>query len=233
MANDSEQTGSVQNDAAQLEAEVRRVVEEGLNVQEQVRQLVLRTMGAGQLDLSSFRQMTQAVINGALAGVQKTLQPSVEQAEAIRSKLQQAVAGLDGGLAQFAEATKLALQEATGKAQAFSHGDLSRAKADLQDLEALLIDTLQRSATSATDLAGKILGDLAEHARDSGSAVGSTMHDTLGVISHQLTEAGRSQVQTGLQLAQATTNLLLQITTGVLTGLADRARSDAHTDKET
>lgn len=227
MPNENEQPKAINSDVAQLQADVRRVVEGGLNVQEQVRQLTLRKMSAGQFDLASLREMVQAVINGARAGVQ----PAEAKAELTRSHLQQVIAGLDAALAQLAQASKLALQEAAGRAQAFSRDDLARAHADLQGLESLLLDTLQASAASAKDVASQILSDLATHVRHSGSAVGAQLQDTLGIINQQLAEVGRSQLQAGLHLAQAT-DLLRQLTAGVLIGLADRVKPGPRAGQE-
>ena len=131
---------------------------------------------------------------------------------------------LDAALAQLAEASKLALEEAAARAQTFSSEDLARARNDLESLEAMFLETLQTSASGAKDATGEILSDLARHARLYGSAVRAQLKETLAVITHQLGTAGRTQVVAGLHLAQATSDLLRQIAAGVLTGLADHVK---------
>ena len=212
------------NDTGTLEAEVRSAVEQGHDVQEMVRQLTLRKISARSLDIESLRQIASAVVRGARAGAQKELHQSAAQTEITRARLKQAVAGLDTALAQFAEASKLALEEAAGRAQTFSSDDLARARADLESLEAMFLETLQSSASGAKDAAGEILSDLARHGRIYGSAVGAQLKETLSVFTHQLGAAGRAQVGAGLHLAQATSDLLRQIAAGVLTGLADHVK---------
>ncbi|ABM39460.1 hypothetical protein AKG95_00545 [Janthinobacterium lividum] len=212
------------NDAVMLEAEVRSAVEQGHDVQEMVRQLTLRKISARSLDIESLRQIARAVLSGARAGAQKELQQSAAQTEIMRTRLKQAVAGLDAALAQFAEASKLAVEEAAVRAQTFSREDLARARTDLESLEAMFLETLQSSASGAKDAAGEILSDLARHARLYGSAVRAQLKETLAVITHQLGTAGRTQVVAGLHLAQATSDLLRQIAAGVLTGLADHVK---------
>jgi hypothetical protein len=224
MQNETVNTIGGGNDAAMLEAEVRNAVEQGHDVQKIVRQLTLRKISARSLDIESLRQIASAVLSGARAGAQKELHQSAAQAAITRARLKQAVAGLDAALAQFAEASKLALEEAAGRAQTFSSDDLSRARSDLESLEAMFLETLQSAASATKDLAGEILHDLAAHARVHGSAVGAQLKETLAVMTHQLGATGRAQVGAGLHLAQATSVLLRQIAAGVLTGLADHVK---------
>ncbi|MEY5097728.1 MAG: hypothetical protein RJA36_447 [Pseudomonadota bacterium] len=220
MADEKERSQAGGSAAAQLEADVRRAVELGLNVQDQVRQLMLQQISSGRFDLAALRELSQAVLNGALAGAQ----PALAQTQQAREMLQQAVGGLDGALAQLAQTANLALQEAAGKAQAFSESDLARARADLARLESMFLDTLQATAGSTRDAAGKILSELASHARINGSAVGAQLQDTLVATARQLGEAGRAQMDAGLKIAQAGTDLLRQIAAGVLGGLAEQVK---------
>jgi len=224
-------TDNTHNIAA-LESEVRAAVEQGHDVQETVRQLTLRKISARSLDIESLRQITLAVVRGARAGAQKELSKSAAQASIAKAQLKQAITGLDVALAQFAEATKLALQEAAGRAQRYSSEDLSRTRADLETLETIFLETLQASASSSKDAAGDILHDLAAHSRTHGSAVGAQLQETLSVITHQLATTGRSQVVAGLHLAKATSDLVRQIAAGVLTGLADHVTPGSSKEKE-
>lgn len=220
------------DDTAAFEADVRRAVELGHDVQEMVRQLTVQMISKHSLDIESVRQIASVALQGARDGTEKAFSQSAAQLDATRTRLGQAVAGLDAGLAQVAEASKLALQEVVGRAQTFSSEDLTRARADLESLEAMFVETLQSSAAGAKDTAGKILADLAEHSRIHGSAVGRQLQETLGAITHQLGQAGRSQVEAGLHLAQAGTDLFRQIAAGALSGLADRVKPNHPGGKE-
>jgi uncharacterized protein YicC (UPF0701 family) len=211
-------------DTGTLEADVRNAVEQGHAVQEKVRQLTLRVIGARSLDIDSVRQTAGAVLRGARAGVQKELQHSSAQTHIARERLKEAVTGLDVALAQFAEAAKLTVEEAAGRAQKYSSEDLKRARADLEKLETMFVDTLQSSASAARDAAGGILHDLAAHARTHGSAVGAQLRETLPAIARQIGAAGRAQAGVGLHLAKNTSDLVRQIAAGVLTGLAEHVQ---------
>lgn len=212
------------NDTKALEAEVRKAVEEGFEVQERVRQITLRVMRARSFDIKSLQQTANAVLRGARAGVQTELKQSAAESKVARDRLKEAVTGLDVALAQFAEAAKLAVQEASGRAEKYSKEDLARARKDVEKLEKMFLDALHESASATKDAAGDILHDLASHARTQGSAVGRQMRDTLEAIARQLGAAGRAQAGIGLHLARNTSDLLRQIAAGVLTGLADHVR---------
>ncbi len=216
----------MQTDHDTLEADVRLAVEQGHDVQEMVRQLTLRKISARSLDIESLRQIAGSVLRGARAGVQKELNLSAAQTETARTQLKQAVSGLDIALAQFSGASALAVEEAASRAQQFSREDLARARSDMESLETMFLETLQTSASSARDTAGEILHDLAAHFHTHGSAVRTQIKESLAVITHQLSAAGHTQAVAGMHLAQATTDLLRQITAGVLTGLADHVKPD-------
>ncbi len=207
-----------------FEAEVKRAVEHGQDVQEMVRQLTLRKISARALDLESLRQIAGSVLSGARAAVQHELNLSAAQTGTAKMQLQQAVTGLDIAFSQLVGASGLAIEEASARAQQFSREDLARARSDLESLEALFIEALQSSASGASGAAKEILHNLADHSRTQGSAIGAQLQDTLSIIAHQLGAAGRAQAVAGMHLAQATTHLLRQIAAGVLTGVADHVK---------
>ncbi|MGC2047458.1 MAG: DUF6781 family protein [Gallionella sp.] len=219
------------HDTSTLEIEVCHAVERGQDVQERVRQLTLRIISARSLDIESVRQTTKAVLRGARAGVLKELRHSSAQTHIARDHLKQAVTGLDVALAQFAEAAKLTVEEAAGKAQKYSSEDLKRARADLANLDKMFLETLQSSASAVKDAAGEILHDLAAHTRTQGSAVGAQLKETLPVFARHIGAAGRAQVGAGLHLAKNTADLVRQIAAGVLTGLAERVQPGHSKDK--
>lgn len=214
----------MQNDT--FEADVRNAVEQGCDVQEMVRQLTLRRISQRSLDIESLRQIAHAVLRGARAGVQKELNLSAAQTDTARTQLKQTIAGLDMALAQMASAARLAIEEATSRAQRFTSEDLARARADLESLDEMFLETLQISAAGARDAAGEILHDLAAHSRTHGTHIGTQIKETLAVITHQLGAAGHAQAVAGLHLAQATSDLLRQIAAGVLTGVAEHVKPD-------
>ncbi len=216
---------------ATLEENVRTVVEEGRDVQEKVRQLTLRIISGRSLDIASVRETASAVLRGARAGFKEAAERSSAQADVAREHVREAVKGLDVALSQFAEAAKLSLEEAAGRAQKYSKDDLTRAREDLSRLETTFVDTLQTSASTAKDAAGDIFRDLAAHARTHGSAIGTQLKDTLSVFARHIGSAGREQVGAGLHLARNTADIMRQIAAGVLKGLAERMQPGESKEK--
>lgn len=220
------------NETETLEEEVRKAVEGGLDVRDKVRQVTLRIMRDRSFDIDSLRQTATAVLRGARAGVQSRLgEPAADQ-ERARSSLREAVSGLDAALAQFAEAAKLAVEEAKGKAQTYSREDLARARADLEKLEKMYVESLQQAASAAKGTASDILSDLASHARIHGSAVGSQMTDTVATIGREISAAGSARINAGLHLARDTANHMRKLAAGALNSLADRVHPGGAGEKD-
>ncbi len=224
MQNETGNNVGSSNDTTKLEAEVRSAVAQGDNVQETVQHLTLAALSAQIHDLASLRRIMTAVMQGAREGAQQKLQQTTAQTHTAQTQLTDAVAGLDAAPAQLAEASKLAVEEAAGRAQKFSHEELARARADIESLETLFLETLQVSASAAKGLVADTLHDLASHAKRNGTAVGTQLKDTLTTFTQQMTSAGHAQLEAGVQLTHATADLLRKIAAGVLSGLAERVK---------
>ncbi|MCO6435339.1 DUF6781 family protein [Nitrosomonas nitrosa] len=222
MQNESNSTTHNQDEIAKLEADIREAIAHGGDVKETVRQLTLKAMHAKSLDPESLGRIAAAVMQGAHDGAQQKLQLASEQTHTAQAQISNAVSGLDTAFAQFAEASKLALEEAAGKAQQFSREELTKTRADLEALEDLFLDVVKRTASAAEGVIADTLNDLLAHAIRNGTAIGAQLQDTLATFSHQIGSVGHAQFEAGLQLTQATADLLHKIATGVLTGISEQ-----------
>lgn len=211
-------------DNTPLATRIREAVAHGTNVQEAVRRLTLEALSAHNLNLDSIRSIMQAVVQGARDGIAPQLEQTTNATLAAQVRLKEAVNGLDAALAQFAEASRLALEEAAGRAQQFSSSDLARTRADLEALEALFVETLQNSSAAAKGFASETLHELGEHARRTSTAVGEQVKTTLASFSQQMSAATHAQLASGVELARATSDMVRQIAAGMLSGLADRIK---------
>ena len=119
------------------------------------------------------------------------------------------------------------LLSATRDSVAFSATDLKHARADFEQLEQMFLETLQSTAGRTRDAAGVILSELLAHSRLHGSAVGAQLQQGWLTTAQQLGEVGKAQLDAGLKLAQASTDLLRQIAAGVLGGLAEQVKPAA------
>ncbi len=196
-----------------LEHEIRDAVASGRDVKEIVRQVTLKALTRRDLDLAAIRQVARAVVAGARQGASG--RPEVGEV------LGKAVSGLDEALSKAAEATKLALQEATGRGDTFTTQDLKRTLGDLQMLEQMFVETLRDAARDGRDQVHEILGGLAEHARHSGTAVGAQIRESMSDLVVHLSSAGRSGVRSGVRSAKTTAAMMARLASGVLEGIAD------------
>ncbi|MDN5753854.1 MAG: hypothetical protein L0H15_11355 [Nitrosospira sp.] len=214
---------------ATLETEVRNAIAQGGDVKRAVQHMTVKALSSQHHDLESLRRIMTAVMQGVREGAQQNLQHPNAQAHTALTPIRDAVAGLDAALAQFAEASKLALEEATGRAQKFSNEELTRVRADLESVEPVFLDVVQASAASAQKAVSEILHDLVAHAKRNGTAVGSQLKDTLAALNHQMTSVGHTRFEAGMQLTHAITDLMRQVAAGVLTGIAERVKPHDNT----
>lgn len=226
MQNESNSTMHNQDNMAKLEADVSEAIAHGGDVKEAVRQLTLKAMQAHRLDIESMGRIAAAVMQGVHDGAQRKLEQASEQSHTAQTQISHAVSGLDSAFAQFAEASKLVVEEAAGKAQQFSREELSKTRSDLESLESLFLDVVQKTSTAARGLIADTLNDLLTHAKRNGTAIGAQLQETLATFTQQIASVGHAQFEAGLQLSQATADLLHKITTGVLAGISEQAKHE-------
>lgn len=216
------------NDMDALEAEVREAVANGSHIQDTVHRLTLKAINAQRVDLDSLQRIITAVMQGAHDGASQQLQQATNQAHAAKTQITEAVAGLDSALARFAEASKLAIEEAAGQAKKFSDTELARTRSDLESLESLFLDTLHHTATAAQGLIADVLLDLSHHAKNTGTHVGSQLKETLATLAQQVASVGHSQMEVGVSLAQKTADFVSKSANGVLSGIKDQSKTGKH-----
>jgi hypothetical protein len=203
----------------------------GEDIQENVRRLTLMALGAEAPDLQSLRRTISAVVHGAQEGMRQQLQETTTQTQSARAKIAEAIAGLDSALAQFAEASNLAMEEAAGQARKFSDEELVRTRTDLESLETLFLEILRGSASAAKGQASDALRDLAQHMQINGTAVGHQVKDAVETIGRQMTTVGLVPFETGMRLASVTSDLMRKVAAGVLTAAADRIKPSQGSEK--
>ncbi|MDQ3185592.1 MAG: hypothetical protein M3Q16_03830 [Pseudomonadota bacterium] len=213
-------------DTSMLETEVRNTIAQEGDVKRAVQHMTVKALSTQHFDLESLRRIMTAVMLGVREGAQQKLQHNPAQPQTALTPIRDAVAGLDAALAQFAEASKLALEEATGRAQKFSNEELTRVRADLEGVESLFLDVVQASASTAQKVVSETLHDLVTHAKRNGTAVGSQLTDTFAALNHQMSSAGQTRLEAGMQLTYAITDFMRQVAAGVFSGIAERVKPD-------
>jgi hypothetical protein len=196
-----------------IQDEVRRAVEQGHGIQKAVRDITLKALTRGELDSDAIRKVTGEVVKAVR-------EASTVQGERAKEVVADAVAGVDEALAHAAQARKLSIEEAAGRAEKFSREDLAKARASLKSLEGDFLDSLREAARAGRGTVSSILDDLIRHAQASGTAVGRQLEQMSG-LSGRMAEAGRAQFEAGLRAAMSSTAMTARIASGVLAGIAD------------
>ncbi len=189
-------------------------VTEGHNIENNIRHIVVQALKEGKIQPDEIKQTLNDVIEGACAGVDSQ---SSKSGEAIK----QVIMGVDAALGQVAEASKLAIEEASTNVQEFSDHDLKRALTDLEDLESLFLDTLNEVARKGQESTRKTLTDLFNHFQNSGSSVGNSVKQIISVLHHDLSKEGRLQKIQLSDVAKATGSSFSRVVSGIFSGIAD------------
>jgi len=189
---------------------VRAAVESGADVHQQVKDITLKALTTGQLDMDNIKNVTETVINGINEGM-------ASHGEHGKEVFNQAVTALDDTLAIAAEASTLAIEEAASKAADYSKRDLNGAVKDMQDMEGLFIDTLEKVAKSSSQVVADIVNDFIAHSRQSGTAVGE---QTL-IALEALKDLPKISADMIVSSTAATTSALAKIGSGILLGIAE------------
>jgi hypothetical protein len=203
-------TKEIQN----IQETARETVIQSDDIEKDIRQLVMQALKEGELDSGAIKQILHAVIEGASEGNSSQFDENTEA-------LEQVITGIDAALGQVAEASKLAIEEASGNLKEFSDHDLKRALNDLQDLESLFFDTLSEVAHKSKDTTAATLVGLLEHLQNSGSSVGKSVSKILTDLHHDLSKNGRLEKIQAADIAKAAGISFARIASGIFAGIAD------------
>ena len=203
-----------------LEKEIREAVAKGVHTRETVRRLTLNAMNAQHIDLASLQRIVAAIMHGIHDGAEEQIQRVISQTQTAKTQINEAVTGLDSALAGFAQASKLAVEEAASQAK----NELTRTHSELESLESLFLDTLHDTASAAQGLVTDIFPDVIRHAKNNGTAVGLQLVETLVTFKHQIASIGHAQLESSATLANATAELIGKVTSGVLSGINEQVK---------
>jgi hypothetical protein len=196
-----------------LEGSIKEAVEADHHIRETVRHITLKALSEGKLDLHEITQVAGSVVKGAGLG-------AVMHGRNGQDKLVKAVAGLDDALCSAAEASKLAVEEASSHVKTFSKQELQRAINDLSELEGIYLDTLKDVAKEANETVSDTLNDLARHGRLTGTEVGQQATKIAKLLNQQLSERLSETVTAGVDSASKVTSNLAYAAAGILDGIA-------------
>ncbi len=207
------------------EDEARVAVEDGDNIHEAVRDITLEALSAGRLDMQRIGEIVQSVLRGASLGAEKQI-GRVEQA------LREAMAGVDEALAKSAEASGLAIEEAAGNIKEFGSQDLKQGLEDLGALEGMFLDTVKNIARASEGMVKEVLGNLAQHAQNTGTAVGMAAKTAAETLAGKLVAGASEGMKSGVDTAIKVGAHISLAAAGFLEGIAETLKKSASTTKK-
>ena len=200
-------------------AQSRSAAENGKDIHNEVRAIVIDALVEHQLDKDSVKRVIEAVFEGVTEGAPKSTKD-------LKDIMMEAADGLDEGLSTAAEASKLAIEEATGRIDEFSEKDVKQAWEDLKDLEGLFVSGLKDLAKAGTSATKGMLGDMVTHIERTGTATGKTVSDALETLGKSTAKVHRPSIADIEKASRASVATIASIAAGFLEGIADSARHE-------
>jgi len=196
----------------------RTAVDEGKSIREDIRNITLKALSEGHMDIKKMNQVIHAVIEGASIGAEA-------KGTDVKEALSDAISGMDEALAKSAEASKLAIEETAGHFKDFSDHDLKQALNDLQTLESLFVDTVHDVGKSAGEMVKGVLVDLIKHAQQSGTSVGKTSSEAVHSLTHKLENTLKESAADSAKASLGVGAHIANAAAGILEGIADSLQS--------
>ena len=193
-----------------VEDEIREAVQSGSDIHRKVKSITLKALTSRQLDMENIKNVAEAVSSGINTGIET-------RGEHAKELFGHAASALDEALAVAAEASKLAIEEAASRVSEYSQHDLNGASKDIQAMEELFLDSLEKVAKGGNQVVSEIVGDFVGHARQSGTVVGKQALAALEALK-QLPKFG---TETVISSTVAATITLAEIGSGILSGIAE------------
>lgn len=202
------------------EQAARQAVEHGKNIREATRNIALAALSQRRLDTEGVKAVVRSVMQGASMGIDQAGDKS-------RLALSEALGGIDEALAKSAEATKLAIEEASGRLKTYGKLDLERAYNDLLVLEEMMLETVKDVAEHSTGTAKDIIDGLLQHTRIGGTQAGLAAREAIAALEKNLGRTLREVAAAGTDVALNTGSDIAEAAAGFLSGIAETLHGKA------
>ena len=117
------------------------------------------------------------------------------------------------------------MHEAASRSSEFSRQSIRKTVDELGSVESMFIDTLGDAARQSTGHVRDTLHSLAEHARNSGTAVGGRVQEAFSQLTQAVADATHEQMHAGAETLRHQASLMAGIAAGMLKGIADRLQA--------
>lgn len=217
---------NTQPDTDTISQAAKESVEHNGNIHDEVRDITIEAFSKHHLDIDRIRSVISAVLNGAKAGTGDDSDP-----EHIKAAFTQVISGLDAALAISAQASTLAIEEATGRIKDFSQQDLKQSMDNIASLEDLLFESISDVSKSSKTVIADTLDDLIKHTKNTGTTVGEAIsHEMIG-LRKKLERAGQNNAK---EMTETTLNFasdVAEAASGFLSGIAKTIKASEVNEK--
>lgn len=209
MSKETKQTPVEQARTATEEA-----VKHSEDISAEIRNITIEALSKHHLDLEHIKSVIKAVLAGAEDAAELN-------SDRMRDTLKEVTKGLDEALGKSAYASKLAIEEAVGRAKDFTEQDLKRAMNDLAALEDIFIESLNDVAKGSKTVVSDTLQDLASHFKNSGTAVGQRASEEIVYLTKQIEKTGMENIAAVSAATKSFAEDIARAASGFLGGIAD------------
>jgi cobalamin biosynthesis Mg chelatase CobN len=202
--------------------ETERIAREGDGVRERVRRAVVRTVRERRIPIHRVQDLAGRMLDAAIRGVQSAAPDRRD------SVLRETIDGLADGFEATATATRLAFEEARGRAETFARSDVAQTVDDLRTLERMFMDVVSQRIRDAGKEAGAGLKDIVDHARRAAAGrIRGQAQAALTAAAHHPVRFAQEAASSGVKAAPRAAGALLESMSGLLQGAADLLKRDA------
>lgn len=190
-------------------------------LREAVSQATLKALQGREMSLKNIKAVIKSVTEAASTGALQNATPKVD----VEAMLNGALSGMDDALLKAVEANRVALERLTDQGVDLQEKQLKKALGDLQKLEDTMFDTVRKAASGAG--MGKLAGPWGEvlgKMEQAGSLTGAQATATFEQMTNQMQTAIRDSRAAGLKAAQALAQSYTALVSGVLMGMSDALR---------
>ncbi|MBL1218750.1 MAG: hypothetical protein D8M59_14805 [Planctomycetes bacterium] len=206
----------------QLKQDVGRIVEDGHQIRDRVREAVEGAAQRVKATPSRLADLSQSAITGAVEAVDRSTPDDPE------STLRQVVDGLGDGLQRTAQATRLAVEEAAGEGKAYASEELRSVAEDFRTIGDLFVETVSRGISGAKAQTAARLQSVRDHAEHTFSDIRPTIEDAATAAARDPIGLAGESAATAARISREAAGSLLSSVGRLLSSAGDRLQPKSH-----
>lgn len=165
---------------SRLAEEVERIVASGERVRERVHAAVTDAASRAAEGANTLQSDAVALGRSALEGAARALERAIPTEQ--DSSLRKVIEGVGDALVRTAQATSLAVREASASGRAFAQDDLKRVAADLRSMRGLFVESVSGALKRLYAHGGERFDALRSHAERTAASIEPSVKSALDAV---------------------------------------------------